>query len=491
MNILNTRIEIYSILRDLIKNAWAIFMAALIGLMGIYVATRSIYTPEYTASATLVVNAKSSTSGTYSLFNISVEMSHVISRVIVEPAVQEKAAALLKQDSFDGQLTAKVIQDTNFMALSVTSDSPQKAYELLVAVIDAYPQVSESVFDNVVIRTLSMPEVPHSPSNRITTGNRILIAGACAVLVAGLIVVFSLLRDTVKDEEDFKNKLEAKLIGSVPHEKKQFSIKERLQGKNKALLIHNNAFISLNFVENYHKIAAKIEHINHRKGSKVFAVTSVAENEGKSTTAANIAISLADRGHKVILVDADCRKPAIYKIFEKKHSEKSELGNLLGKKIKAGEFRLKRYKQSPLYLAINTNPYPEYGDWIENGEFRRVIKGFEAQVDYVIIDTAPIVVDAFVTDIVKMVDQTILVVRTDTAFSSDINDAVSTIKEVGGHMAGCILNDAYPEFSFFSMSGINESGFRYGTQYGKYGSKYGKYGKYSRYENPKESSDNK
>lgn len=491
MNILNTRIELYSILRDLIKNAWAIFMAALIGLMGIYVATRSIYTPEYTASATLVVNAKSSSAGTYSLFSLSTEMSSVISRVIVEPAVQEKAAQVLGENSFDGKLNADVIDDTNFMTLYVTSDSPQKAYELLTAVIKAYPQVSDSVFDNVVISVLKMPEVPHFPSNRISTGNRILIAGACAVLVAGLIVVFSLLRDTVKDDEDFKNKIEAKLIGSVPHEKKQFSIQERLQGKNKALLIHNNAFISLNFVENYHKIAAKIEHINHRKGSKIFAVTSVAENEGKSTTAANIAISLADRGHKVILIDVDYRKPALYKIFEKKHSEKSEFGNLLNKKVKPSEFRLKRYKQSPLYLAINTMPYPEYGNWIESGDLKKVIKSFELQADYIILDTAPIVVDAFVTDIVKMADQTILVVRTDTAFSSDINDAVSTIKEVGGHMAGCILNDTFPEFNFFSMAGINESGFRYGTRYGKYTNKYGKYGKYSRYENPKESEDSK
>ncbi len=483
MNILNIRIEFYSILRDLIKNAWAIFMAALIGLMGIYIATRSIYTPEYTARATLVVNAKSSSSssGTYSLFNLSTEMSSVISRVIVEPAVQDKAAEILGRETFDGKLKASVYSNTNFINLSVTSDSPQKSYELLKAAIEAYPYISDSVFDNAVISVLKMPDVPHSPSNGITAVNKILISGAFAVLVAGLIVVFSLLRDTIKDEEDFKNKLEAKLIGSVPHEKKQFSVQERLQGKKKALLIHNNAFISLSFVENYHKIAAKIEHINRRKGSKIFAVTSVAENEGKSTTAANIAISLADRGHKVILMDVDCKKPALYKIFEKKPSEKSELGNLLNKKIKSNEFRLKRYKQSPLYLAVNTKPYPEYGDWIESGELKKVIKSFETQVDYIILDTAPVVVDAYVTDIVRMADQTILVVRTDTAFSADINDAVATIKEVGGNMAGCILNDTFPEFNFFSMAGIGESGFRYGRQYGKHTNKYGKYGKYGRY----------
>lgn len=483
MNILNIRIEWHSIVRDLIKNAWAIILAAVIGFMGIYIATKSIYTPEYTAGATIVVNAKSSSSGTYSLFSLSVEMSEIISRVLIEPAVQEKAAELIGEKEFDGTLKSSVHKDTNFIALTVTSDSPQKSYELLTAVLEAYPQVSDSVFDNVVIGVLSVPELPHSPSNRISTGNRLLISAACSVIVAAFVVVFSLLRDTVKDEEDFRNKLEAKLIGTVPHEKKQFSIQERLQGKKKALLIHNNAFISLNFVENYHKIAAKIEHINHRKGSKVFAVTSVAENEGKSTTAANIAISLADRGHKVILIDIDCKKPALFKIFEKKFSEKSEFGGLMNGKIKSTEFRLKRYKQSSLYLALNTAPYSEYGEWIESGKLSKVIESFKNQVDYIILDTAPLAIDAYVTDIVKMAEQTIVVVRTDTAYSSDINDTVATIKEVGGHMAGCILNDAYPELSFLSMAGIDESGFHYGTNY----SKYGKYGKYGRYSNPSSS----
>jgi capsular exopolysaccharide synthesis family protein len=490
MNILNIRIELHSILRDLIKNVWAIFMAGLIAIMGIYVVTKGVYTPEYTAKSMLVVNAKHATSATISLFNLSVEMTDVISRVLIEPSVQEKAAEILGVEDFDGKLNSSVYADTNFIELTVTSDSPQKSYELLKAVVEAYPLVSDSVFDNVVITVLTMPEIPHAPSNRITTGNRVLIAMACSVFIAGLVVVFSIFRDTVKDEEDFKNKLEAKLIGTVPHEKKQFTIQERLQNKNKALLIHNNAFISLSFVENYHKIAAKIEHINHRKGSKVFAVTSVTENEGKSTTAANIAISLADRGHKVILIDLDGKKPALYKVFDKKHSEKSEFGNLLNRKIQPKEFRLKRYKQSPLYLAINTEPHPEYGEWIESGELKKVIRSFEAQADFIILDAAPIAVDSVVTDIVKIVDQTIMVVRTDTAFASDINDAIATIKEVGGNVVGCILNDTFPDFNLLSIAGTYETGFRYGGRYAKYSNKYGKYGKYgkySRYENPQES----
>ncbi len=480
MDIFKYKIELHSILRDLIKNAWVIFMAALIGLMGVFIATRSVYTPEYTASATLVVNAKSSSTGSYSLFSVSVEMTEIIARVLVEPSVKSKANEITGAESFDGKLEALVHDGTNFISLKVASGSPQKSYELLCAVIEAYPQISESVFDNVVISVLSMPEVPHEPSNSVSTANRFLVAAVCALVVAGIIVVLSVVRDTVKNEDDFKNKVDVKLLGTVPHEKKQLSIKDRLKKNKKALLIHNNAFISLKFVENYHKISAKLEHIKRRNGSKVFAVTSVAENEGKSTIASNIAISLADRGHRVILVDIDCKKPALYKIFDKKYSEKSEFSSLMNGTLKSSDFQLRRYKHTSLYLALNTAPCDNYNEWIENGKLSLVIDAFSEQVDYVILDTAPLYVDAYVTDMVKIADEAVVVVRTDTAYTAAINDAVATIEDVGGKLAGCVLNDFYPEFSFFRMKGADEGGYYYGKLYGKYG-KYGKYGRYEKY----------
>ncbi len=483
MNLFNIRIEIYSIIRDLIKNIWVIFLAMLMGFMSIYIATQTFHTPEYTAKALIVVNARGTTGG--ALFNRSVEMTKVIARVIVDKSVKEKAIEKLGYDEFDGVLMADVETDTNFLNLIVRSDSPQKAYNLLVAVLESYPEVSDSVLSNAVITVLKMPQLPSSPSNGISSTKRIIAIAAITLFAAGCVVLLSVLRDTVKDEEDFNNKLEAKLLGTIPHERKKFRVKGGFEVNNKPLIIHNNAFITLGFVENYHKIAAKIEHINRRNGSKVFAVTSVVENEGKSTNAANIAISLADRGHKVILIDMDCKSPSLHLLFEKNYSEKAEFSNLMTGKLKTNEFRLRRYKHSSMYLALNTQPYEEYGEWIKAGTLSKVLEAFKKQVDFIILDTAPVTVDAFVTDLVKMVDGTIVTVRTDVAFASDINDTLTTINEVGGNVVGCILNDVFPELSFLTLAGLDESGFQYGFRYGKYkysNGKYGKYGRYGRYD---------
>jgi Mrp family chromosome partitioning ATPase len=184
------------------------------------------------------------------------------------------------------------------------------------------------------------------------------------------------------------------------------------------------------------------------------------------------------KGNKVVLVDLDGKKPALYKIFGAKYIEKAELGKLLNGEISRSEFRLRRYKKSSLSLAINVNSYPDNYLWIESGVAKEVIDALKEQVDYIIIDTAPLSVDSTVTDIAKFVDQTMLVVRTDKVRSTAINDAIITIGEVGGSFAGCILNDVFPDFAFFGIAGAEDNGGYYYSKKG-YGKNYNSYGKYA------------
>ena len=466
--------EWHSILMDLVKNCWVVVLAVLIGFMGLFVAERSVYSPEYTSSATIVVNAKGAS--TSSLYGVSTEMAEIFSKVFVDPAMKTKTAEYLGVESFDGNISSSVLTDTNFVELKVTADSPQTAYELLSAVLKVYPDLSTSIFENAVINVIKYPSMPKAPSNALSSDNRNIVVGILFAVTVIAIVAISVLRDTVKNETVFISKIESKLLGSIPHERKRKRVKNRQKVKEKGLFIDSNAFISLRFAESFHKIAAKLEYMHERNGDKVFVVSSVAENEGKSTIASNIAVSLANKGNRVILVDLDGKKPALYKIFGLKYIEKAELGKLLNGEIKKSEFRLRRYKKTNLSLAINTEKYPDNHLWVENGVAQSVINALKEQVDFVIIDTAPISVDSTVTDVVKFADKAILVVRTDCAKVSAINDALLTINEVGGNLAGCILNDVYPDFAFFGLSGNEDTG---GYYYSKKNGYYYKYGKYA------------
>lgn len=470
-------IEWHSLAKDIIMNFWAVILAALIGSMSVYIAAHKVYEPQYTSSATLSVSINANS---ISSLTISGDVANVIKTVFTQPILKETAAAHIGESSFNGTVSASVISNTNFINLQVTADNPETAYKLLSAVIDVYPSLTRKVFVNANIKVLKQPSMPRSPSNSVPDQNKDLIVMACIVLSLFAIIVLSLTRDTVKNEDGFNSKIDSKLIGNILHENKKLTLNEIINKKKKGLLIHSNAFISLRFIESFHKIAAKLEYMKNKNGSKVFAITSVAENEGKSTCAANIAVSLADRGNRVILFDLDGKKPALHKIFNEEYEENSELSNLFEKKIPCNNFRLRRYKKSSLYLAISTKPCSDSHKWLENGEIEKILNIFKEKADFIIIDTAPISVDSSVTNVIKIADKTLMVVRTDTVKVAAINDTISTVDKISNNLAGCILNDVYPRIAPFSFSGNDESrhyGKKHG-RYGKYGSYYGHYGYY-------------
>lgn len=477
-------IEVFSILKDLIKNFWIVILVVLIGKMGVYISMHSVYLPEYTSTATMVVTAKGAGTSAYGNYSLSSDLAKIFANIFTDPVVKTKAAEYLNE-SFDGRISASANGGTNFISLSVTSDNPVRAYELLNAVLATYSQVSDYVFDNATVMMLKPPSVPIAPSNKMSDDNVALIQSGCAVVSVFIIIVLSVLRDTVKNENDFNDKIGAKLLGSIRHERKHLKFSEMIRRKKRSLRIYANAYVSFSFVESFYKIAAKIEYINRKSNDKIFVVTSVAENEGKSTVASNIAIALASKGKKVVLMDFDFKKPAIHKIFEIEDPSNAELVKLFEGKITKSDFNFIKYKKLPLMLAINTTPYNDSSKWLERGLLEQFVKSIACQVDYVIIDTAPCHADSGVSGIVRFAHKLIMVTRTDVVKTDIINKSLKTLKDAGADIAGCVLNDLYPDFAPAEFFGVDESGDYNRMGYGKYGkySRYGKYGKYSRYGN--------
>lgn len=473
--------ELYSLIRDLVRNAWVIILAGLTGLMGVFIINNNTYTPMYTSTATLLANVKTGAAQVYTTLSASTELATIFSEVFVQPTMKTKAAEYLGMPAFNGSISSSTLDKTNIFTVSVTATSPELAYDELNAVLEVYPQISEAIFADAVIEIMRSPTVPKSPSNTVSSKYGTIAVFGCMGAVAALIIFLSLTRDTVKDEASYQKKVGANLLGTVVHERRHQTLESIFRGEKKSRLI-NNAYASFSFSESYQKLANRFEYMHRTNSDKIFLITSVAENEGKSTTAANIAIALASRGNRVLLLDMDFKKPAMHKIFEINVPDNQDFGALLANQIPADEFKLRQYRHSTLYTAFNAGRHSDYVDWINSDYVANILYIFHQHFDFVIVDTPPLSAAADVSGLARLADQTVLVVKTDVVLAADINDAILTLSSGGSKFAGCILNDVQPEFALFGQTGADETGYysRYGYGYGGY-SKYGKYGKYNKY----------
>lgn len=478
--------EWHSVVRDILRNVLSILCAAAISLMGTYIVKHLVYSAVYTSSASLIINSAAGKANAVASLSQNAEIAKIYTEVFVQPSMKEKACEYLNFKSFDGTIKASVSDGTNIMELSVSASDPENAYKELCAILKVYPKLTSSLFTNGAVSILKTPALPKSPSNSITRGNltRNAILGMIVMIIA--IAAISITRDTVKNEAAFEDKVDSHLIGTIPHQAKHLTIRQVLKHEKRGLLIDGSAFMGLKFSENFSKIAFRIEYAKKTKGESVFCVTSVAENEGKSTISANIALALAEKGNSVILMDLDGKRPALYKLFNEKRGDDFELLDLISGDTSPDEFMFRRYKKTSLFLALNTEFHSDYQQCIEDGNVEKVIGALKKMVDFIIIDTAPCSVDASVTGTAAFCDETILVVRTDTVYTPIINDTLLTLENTGAKVMGCVLNDCYEEVSVLGQLGTDEAGYSFSGLYGGYGryskyEKYGKYGKYSKY----------
>ena len=199
---------------------------------------------------------------------------------------------------------------------------------------------------------------------------------------------------------------------------------------------------------------------------KTILFTSPSPGDGKSTTTANIAISIAQAGKKVCLIDADFRRPRVHQYFGQELTP-----GLLG--VLSGEMELDEAiqpcaLQNDLFLmpagGRPTNP----GELVTSEEFRNLIEALREKFDYVLIDSPPVLPVSDPATIASIVDGVYLVTRIRKGVKLTSQKAKETLDRVGANWMGVIVNglDENPHYS--------EYGYQYGN-YSYYGGVYGRY----------------
>ena len=357
--------------------------------------------------------------------------------------------------------------ETNLLELTVTDDSPQQSFDIMEGILENYSGVTLYTVGDIVLNILEDPNIPFSPDNPLQAGDMMkkvfLIAAAALALLFGIL---SVMKDTLKTEEDISEKLDARSLGAISYEIKYKSIKEFLERKKKGLLI-NDPLAGFGFVESYRKFSSKVEYRMEKEGWKTLAVTSVSENEGKSTVAANLAISLAEKDYRVVLIDGDLRRPSQFLIFGLKPQEENELGEFLKREKK--NFNLLMKTSVPkLYVIGGRNCYSSSTDILQGEIAGKFLQRCKESADFIIVDTPPTAVLGDAELWGQYTDAVLFVERQNFIYAEDINTMLDRFREQGTRVIGVVMNS------------VQSFGRVVSSTVGRYSSRYGEYGNYGR-----------
>jgi capsular exopolysaccharide synthesis family protein len=457
------------VVRDVLKNWAAILLIALALGVGAYILTDARYEPKYQSRITFVVTARSTTANVYSNLSSVNNLASVFSELLNSSVMRKHILQAMGTNAFDGYISAAVVSETNLLNVTVTASDPRTAFLVAQAIVDHHEKVTYQVVESVRLEVLKGAQVAVAPTNRVDAmGNmeKMLVLAFLAACTG--FACISLFKDTIRSDREARNKLDCDYLGDLPHERKYKTLLSLFRRRKIGVLV-TNPVTGMHYVENMRKLTRRVEQ--HMEGKKVLMLTSVLENEGKSTVAVNMALTMARKNRKVLLIDCDLRKPAVYKLMETK-APAVGTRDVLTNPEKLSE-AVVRYKNTSLYLLPEKRGSTNSGDLLSSANMRGLLDWARREFDVILLDLPPRSVVSDAEIVADMADASLLVVRQNAARSTAINRAVAELEGSKAQLLGCVLNNVH---TTFLSSG---QGYRYGS-YGGY-HKYGRYGRYGSY----------
>ena len=416
--------------RDLMRNIWLVILAGLIAVMSVFCYNGLLWSPEYTSTVTFAVSPRTNGSyvGFYTSLSTASEMAEVFKEVFSSDVLKRMVKDDVGQPGLNVQVKSTLEDGTNILTVSAKADNPLLAHKIMESVLHNYGKVSEYMFGNVVLDTIKSPYIPTEPSNTLNLPMLCSFAAVLAMsgMIAGIYLLFTN-RTTLKTLAGSKYYMGEAPIGVLTREK---NAEPGRRQKVKGLLIWKTA-VSFRYTESMLQIAHKLRHRMDHDGKKTLLITSVAENEGKSTLAANLAIALSRHGARVALVDLDLRRPALHKLFAE-----MDVCQDLTKALDRG-FR-DPHRPLVVYTQHGTEKNP--GSLLHDPRLESFLEQMRQTMDYVILDSAPYAAVADTGMLLKYADCCLMSVRQDWVPAQILRDVSQELDQGKADYIGYVLN---------------------------------------------------
>jgi len=321
---------------------------------------------------------------------------------------------------------------------NATDDVQRQRYEASLAqyrstlsgLVNSYQQIrlaEVQATNNVVVVKPAVP--PQTPIRPRTTTNVLLAAVVGAMIAAGAAFLIEYLDDTIKSPDDVARVSGLSTLGAIARLKDA--------GAQRQLI----AWMSSKAPESeaYRTLRTNIQFSSVDKPIRTLVVTSSGPSEGKSTTAANLAIVMAQTGQKVVLVDADLRRPVLHKTFGVPNNVGITTALLAGDDVDLQSYLQPTEIDNLMILTSGPIP-PNPSELLGSQRMKNVIDRLAQAADIVIFDTPPVLVVTDAAVLSRQTDGVLLIADAGGTREPALAHAVEELRKTGANILGVALN---------------------------------------------------
>lgn len=351
--------------------------------------------------------------------------------------------------SFDQQYNQAQGQNQSAVTLSLLKqdiDTKKGFLKELTAQQSGNDVIARGTGNNISIAEIAIPpEQPVAPRRLMTVVGALFLS---TLFGMGLALFLEYLDDTIRTIEEVETYLQLPALAAIPRIDSMPKRRLLLVGGNddgemanptNDLLIHNDSRSSL--AEAYRQLRTSILLSTAGHAPKSLLITSSLPSEGKTTTAINTAISLAQTGAKVLIIDADMRRPRLHSVFNINNAE--GLSTLLSNELsEQGILDVIGYDEEAKLNLLTSGPVPPNpAELIASEQMSNLLKTLQKNFTHVVVDSPPI---ASFTDgvlIASMVDGVILVVNSGKSSRQVVRRSRQLLIDIGAKIFGVVLNN--------------------------------------------------
>lgn len=456
------RIDLIKLISFYIKRIWILILCGVVGFAAMYFYTSLTVYDTYTAAGTMYVGNGNPAATNYQYASssdldsavklIDTYMVVVKSNKVMD-VIAERLASQYPQITpgfIAGTISSGSVSETSVLQICSTTGDPQLSTDIVNAVLDVAPEEIIRVVGAGSCEVIDYATTPMFPNDRGLKRSGMLGALFCIVLSGLALLVFFLLDQRVSNAGELVESYTPPVLASIQREK----VDEKKEKRDQASFLLTDKS-PLEKVEGYAKLRMNMLYTLVGKDHHVVAITSPVSGEGKTTIAANLAVSCAMGGKNVLLIDGDMRRACLRDIFLY-DKDSWGLSDILAGNIKWQQGILKT-KYDTLHVLPAGHLPPNPAELLGSNQMKNLLEQLEQTYELIIFDLPPVNVVSDPLAVSSMVAGCLFVVRQKYSDHRDLRKALIAAEMTGMDVLG---------FIFFG------EGLTTGNRYGYYGKKY-------------------